>query len=178
MQIADDLMPEGEMHPQLLSPRVKRTSKAVFEAIIEDGFLSLQRRRVYRLLFTHGPLTGREINDTLKSPSGHKRLSELKRLDVVDIYGTKHCRITERIVEAWDVTGRMPLDPSEATSPNPKKPLLEHVAMLHRLKRVLRKRPIPGRKEKPEDFLGRYLVWLSQNVAEVIDDIEEEVEEQ
>ena len=174
VHIVDDLMPDNEFHPQLASPRVKRTSKATFRAIIDEGLLSKQRLNVYKLLFVCGPLTGREVNQRLETVSGHKRLSELKRLDVVDTYGSKTCGVTGRHAEAWDVTGRMPLAPEHATSPHPKKRMLQEVSRGVRLAAVLRKRPVPAPKEDPKDFMGRYLVWLNQDVALVLDDIEEE----
>lgn len=174
MSEAEDLMPEGEFHPQLASARVKRTSKETFLAILEEGVLSKQRRRVYKLLFVAGPLTGREVNERLGSVSGHKRLSELQRLDVVDIYGTRTCGITSRQSEAWDVTGRMPLFREEAVSPHPRKAVFAEASKTSRLSCALRKRPILRPKEKPEDFLGRYLLWLNREVDPILGDIEEE----
>jgi len=173
----EDFTPVGEVHPQLISPRVKRTSKAVFSAIIEEGLLTRQRKKVYELLFTQGPLTGREVNAKLNTVSGHKRLSELQRLDVADTYGSKRCSVTDRIVEAWDVTGRMPVMPELAVAPSPKHKLLRITAKANRLAAVLRSRPLPESKEEYDHFVGRYLLWLNGPVKEVVDDIEEESDE-
>lgn len=172
-----DLMPDDEFHPQLVSDRVKRTSKIVFEAIIKDGVLSKERRRVYEILYQRGPLTGREVNKLLYSPSGHKRLSELKRQDVIDIFGTKTCSVTNREVEAWDVTGRAALPCEEAVTPHPRKAAFSAASKAARLARILRLRPIPGPKEAPKAFLNRYHTWLSAEVSKVLGDIEEESDE-
>ena len=175
--MTQDLMPPNEFHPQLASPRVKRTSRMTFFDIIDNGLLSKQRMSIYKILFLHGPVTGREVNRHHDSVSGHKRLSELKRLDVADTYGTKVCEVTGREAEAWDVTGRMPFKKEEGVSPHPKKKEFQEESRGERLALVLRKRPVPAPKERSKAFVGRYLLWLNQEVDPVLSLIEEESDE-
>jgi len=89
--------------------RVRQSSKDAWKKIKENGLLSWTRWKVYHLLYMNGPLTGREINDIHKTNSGHKRLSELRNLGVVQEAGKKICSITGMNVIAWDVTDRLPI---------------------------------------------------------------------
>jgi len=89
-----NLAPAGERHPQLLSKRVKPTSKLAFLEFVTDGRLVGQRQAVYDLLKASGPLTGRELDAMLSSVSAHKRLSELERLGAVAVDCRRTCTIS------------------------------------------------------------------------------------
>lgn len=109
---ATDAVWQQVFEPQENSSGMRDTSKAVFNQIKEDGTLSKMRWMVYEYLFLHGPLTGAELDEQLRKQGGrghyHKRLSELKRFDIVQETNKRACKITGRLVYEWDVTSRMP----------------------------------------------------------------------
>ncbi len=99
-----------------MKQRVRDTSLATYRAIQQQGLLSRMRWVVYNTLFSHGPLTSRELDHRLSAggksedrPSYHKRLSELERLGVIRTVGKRPCGITGRTVYAWDVTSQLPV---------------------------------------------------------------------
>lgn len=153
--------------------RGDRRRETIHESILSSGLLPEARRRVYMLLWAHGPLTGREINFRLSTQSGHKRLSELKRLDIVDTFGKKKCSSAGRLSEAWDVSGR-PISLNGASTPDPRKKIFDDAERVRKLARVLRVRPIPKAKESAKNFLDRYHIWSSAEVSQVADLFEEE----
>ena len=92
---------------------IRNTSAMAYHAIKANGLLSRMRWLVYDCLYQHGPLTGNEVNERLKSPgqvapSYHKRLSELETLGVVRTIGVRACSVTGRECEEWDVTSNLP----------------------------------------------------------------------
>ena len=129
--------PPYEFHPQLHSSNIRRTSKQSYQRIVEGGLLSTQRMKVYVCLWEAGePMTGTEINTTLRGKSYHKRLSELQRLGVIEEVGTRYCRVTGHECVVWDVTGNLPEDAvtSRPTRPTPntiKRALQQVKAMEH-----------------------------------------------
>lgn len=92
---------------------MRQTSIETYQQIEEGGLLSEMRWTVYRTLFHHGPLTGRELNQRLgegatTSASYHKRLSELELLGVAYVTRERVCTITGRNACEWDVTDKLP----------------------------------------------------------------------
>ena len=67
----------------------------------KTGELSRKRRDVYEALLSHGDMTGRELNEYLKSQSAHKRISELYKLGFIVPVAERECRVTGRHVVAW-----------------------------------------------------------------------------
>lgn len=85
---------------------MKTMSIEAYWSILEDGTLGQMQREAATEIARHGDLTGRELNDTLKSVSAHKRLSELEDMGVIHVKEVRRCRITGREVEAWAMTGK------------------------------------------------------------------------
>lgn len=96
---------------------VRQTSKDAYLTIKETGLLSERRWMVYHILYNHGPLTGNEVYQRLKTEFGIKfgnapsivsRLGELRDLGVVSEYGKTICSVTGMRVIRWDVTSNLP----------------------------------------------------------------------
>jgi len=144
------------------------------EAILDSGILTQSQRVVYMAVYANGPITGREINFRLSTQSGHKRLAELKRLDVIDTFGKKKCTSSGKLTVAWRVTHREPKLKKDAAPTSPRARLMQTTGRAIRLAKALRLRPGVRRKEPAEEFMGRYLKWERDHVATITDDIEEE----
>jgi hypothetical protein len=168
----EDLTPPGEVHPQLISKRVKKTSKDTFDAVIASGLLSKMRLAVYKCLYDRGPLTGSEIDEILCRNGGrghyHKRLSELERFEVAEVVGHKKCSITGRVVEAWDLTDKMPARIEEPPSLSLRKEIEILEKRVKRLSDVLRNRPNPDGWKKASLFLRGYRAWASHYITTTI----------
>jgi len=146
----------------------------VHEAILNSGILTQSQRVVYMAVYAHGPITGREINFRLSTQSGHKRLAELKRLDVIDTFGRKKCTSSGRLTVAWSVTHREPKLKADAAPTSPRSKFMQANGRAAGLAKALRFRPRVRRKESAEAFVGRYLKWERDYVTTITDDIEEE----
>jgi hypothetical protein len=149
--------------PQLHSTRMRRTSEAVFQQIIEEGLLSTQRFAVYQLLYNRGPLTGREVNAALGIVSGHKRLSELQRRGVVEEAEERECTVTRRTVIAWDVTDALPTDPPKRADRKPARPVADDLRVTLGLMRTYWKDQANAGTAPPEAF-NRTMRWLASLV--------------
>lgn len=117
---------------------IRDTSILAYQQIEADGSLSRNRFEVYQCLFEHGPLTGSEVNNLLKSKSGHKRLSELQARGVARPVEKRQCNVTGKLAYTWDVTSNLPVEPDKETveetvEPAPVDPRAEMRAMLHTL---------------------------------------------
>lgn len=99
---------------------IRQTSIQAYREIEAKGLLSKVRWLVYAHLYTHGPLTGSELNSQMGGVGYHKRLSELERLGVVATVGRRTCSITGMECELWDVTANLPTGsiPSSSTKPS------------------------------------------------------------
>lgn len=82
---------------------MRGTSVSSFEQIKDSGLLSKARLLAFEAIVRNGPVTGSELNAILRSKSGHKRLSELQRLGLVEESGRKICSKTGHEVIAWKV---------------------------------------------------------------------------
>lgn len=85
---------------------MKTMSIEAYWEILEDGTLGMMQRQAATEIARHESLTGRELDDVLKSMSAHKRLSELEDMGVIYVKEVRPCRITGRDVEAWAMTGK------------------------------------------------------------------------
>lgn len=90
---------------------IQPTSAQTYYDIVQSGELGESQREVLRLLIDRGPLTGSEVNTSLHSASGHKRLSELEKMGVVRAGIPRICTVTQREAIEWEVTGRPPVRP-------------------------------------------------------------------
>lgn len=92
---------------------VRQTSIDAFNAIKDSGLLSTRRWQVYEYLFKNGPCTAKQVTGNLRSglqDSGgyNTRLSELRRMGVVQEVGKVECPESGHNVILWDVTDKMP----------------------------------------------------------------------
>lgn len=93
---------------------VRSTSLLIYEEIMASGLLTFQKALVYRQVFLHGPLTGREVTKMLAEPgetatSYHKRLSELRDLGVIKESPARICAVSGNLALTWEVTGALPV---------------------------------------------------------------------
>lgn len=95
---------------------VKETSLTCYRQVVAEGLLSRVRLLVWEELARRGPVTGRELDAALAQPgetrtSYHKRLSELQRVGLARVVGTRACRVTGREAEAWEAVDAIPTKP-------------------------------------------------------------------
>lgn len=100
----------------------RSTSVEVYHQIVENGLLTHQKALVYKHLYHHGPLTGRELTKALAEPgetatSYHKRLSELRDLGVVKECPVRECAVSGNAALTWDVTDALPTKVQRAKPP-------------------------------------------------------------
>lgn len=98
---------------------MRQTSLDTYRDIKDSGLLGNMQWKVYSFLFSHGPMTGRELDDAMAGAgetrtSYHKRLPELVRRGVVSCKEKRACRVTGRKAHEWDVTPLMPRAPEAA----------------------------------------------------------------
>lgn len=91
----------------------RNTSITAYNTICDNKLLSLRRMEVYDYLFRNGPCTAKQVTNGLISPGQNSggyttRLSELKRMGVVDEVGETKCQETGQTVLLWDVNDRLP----------------------------------------------------------------------
>lgn len=98
---------------------IRQTSIQAYREIEAKGLLSKVRWLVYSHLYTHGPLTGSELNSQMGGVGYHKRLSELERLGVATTVGRKTCSVTGMECELWDVTANLPTGSITSSSTKP-----------------------------------------------------------
>lgn len=92
------------------------TSIDIYYKIKEEGLLSKLRFEVYDVIFfSLDGLTANEVYHKIKSSknfdindSYHQRLSELKRLGVIESKHKRICSITRRMVYVWKITNKLP----------------------------------------------------------------------
>jgi DNA-binding Lrp family transcriptional regulator len=95
---------------------IRDTSVEAFNTIKANGLLSEKRERVYRILYTFGPLIGSEVSQkytdlfgkTSASETIRNRLTELRDLGVVKEIGKQLDSKTGMKVILWDVTSSLP----------------------------------------------------------------------
>ena len=86
---------------------MRHTSTKAYHEIRDNGLLSKMRFKVYEAVYKYGPITGVGLNRLLKTPSAHKRLSELEAAGVIEIVGEKKTT-TGHMGILWDVTKALP----------------------------------------------------------------------
>lgn len=87
---------------------MKKTSVTAYLDLLDENKIRGMQLQVLRTLARLGPLTGRELNEALKSVSAHKRLSELEARGAVEVAGERRCTESGKMVEFWQLTGRVP----------------------------------------------------------------------
>lgn len=87
---------------------MRATSIAAYHAIESNGLLNQKQWLVYRELFHHGPLSGYELDERLKTADAHKRVSELVDAKVVIDVGKKTNLATGMPNLIFDVTDHVP----------------------------------------------------------------------
>lgn len=100
----------------------RKTSIVAYNTIKNNGVLKSMRLKVYEMLYAHGPLTGRELDQMMARAgetrtSYHKRLSELQAMGVVETTSVRACRVSQQMAVQWDVTDQLPVPlPKRKTS--------------------------------------------------------------
>lgn len=121
------------------------TSVMALRQQLASGALSRERFRVWDALAMHGPMTGREVDDRLKTVSAHKRLIELCDLGVAEIVGERTCKVTGRIAVEWAALERLPVGEVRKSKTRSRKELEQEVAelkaKLERLEEHLNRQP-------------------------------------
>lgn len=82
---------------------MKNTSKQSYKECKESGYMTAKQTEVYNILKACGPLTANEINQTTKSTSNHKRLSELQDKGLVMDCGSRYDQDTRKMVTVWQI---------------------------------------------------------------------------
>ena len=87
--------------------RVRETSKEAYKRLVEGGYLTPKRAEVYCWLKDHGEATAREVERGLRDKNAQKRLSELRKQDMVkELPNRRPCKVTGNRVILWDITTR------------------------------------------------------------------------
>ena len=58
---------------------MKQTSIETYQQIEQDGTINREQKAVLICFAEHGQLTGRQLDEIMANPDGHKRISELSR---------------------------------------------------------------------------------------------------
>lgn len=87
----------------------RQTSIDVYHQIRANGMLAGMRWKVYDVLYQQGPVTRGELQQVTGIDYVYNRLSELRRMGVVQIVGTRACRVTGNVCQLWDVTSALPV---------------------------------------------------------------------
>ncbi len=142
--------------------RVRTTSFEAYREIRDRGLLSPMRWRVYACLYGYGPFTSAELDEHMRNPKElrpgyHKRLSELRGMEVVQEVGERECRVTGRNAIVWDVTDRLPVKLDKKTQ-NPRPPKKELREALEIIKHWQRQATLAG--EPDSTAIRRLVKWL------------------
>lgn len=94
----------------------RRTSYAAYMKIEANGLLSKARLAVYQELFQRGPMTAGELAESINMVRNNcaTRLAELRDRGVVAEVGERECTVTHKNVIVWDVTDKLPVEPTES----------------------------------------------------------------
>jgi hypothetical protein len=134
------------------------TSAQTYYSILNSGELGESQKKVLQLLLDHGPLTGTEVNEALRSRSGHKRLSELERMGVIRAGPPRPCRVTKREAVEWVVTGRTPAKQAATTDSTPSRSQFE--SAVEEIRALIRFRKLYDPAYSVTDDLYRVGIWL------------------
>jgi len=80
---------------------MRSTSLTAYQQIKAERLLPRMQFQVYKVLHKRGPMTGNELNHVIFHFSAHRRLSELKRLGVIEEAGIRRDRISGRNALVW-----------------------------------------------------------------------------
>jgi hypothetical protein len=142
------------------------TSRLAYERIVAAKMLPPARLRTYDLLYREGPMTARQVDDTL-GRDYHKRLPELLEQGVVCQSGTISCPVTNQEVYLWDITDQIPV-------PLKRRKATEGEALTGRAKAIAEiKKAISEKKRSAElqQLLGELEVSLEEPSKPSEDDI-------
>lgn len=85
---------------------MEQTSGEAYAELANSGELGKRARAVITVLNQWPNSTQGEIAQRTGNDSDRKRLSELKKLEIVRQSGMRPCRITGRMAKTWALTGR------------------------------------------------------------------------
>jgi hypothetical protein len=85
---------------------MKTMAVEAYWEVLEDRTLEHVQREVATEVARHDSMTGRELDEALRSSSAHKRLAGLGALGVLYVKSVRACRVTGRNAKAWAMTGK------------------------------------------------------------------------
>ena len=80
---------------------MRQTSLESYRHIVGAGILGKQQKKVFQAIRSHGPITGRELDDLTGSMDAHKRVSELNGKGLIREHDRRRCKISGRNAIAW-----------------------------------------------------------------------------
>ena len=110
----------------------RETSIIAYNAIKDSGLLSKLKWRVYDYLYKFGPLTAKQINIRLGCATTNSgvyttRLSELRRIGVVEEVGRIECEYSGQKVILWDVNKNLPIKHNKKTKTKTKDKIIKEL---------------------------------------------------
>ncbi len=82
--------------------------------ILASPLLHPTDKKTYEAVYGYsGPITGAEIREAIGEMNPHGRLNNLAKHGVVRKDGKKFCRFTNKLVQAWVITGQVPTEPQK-----------------------------------------------------------------
>ena len=113
----------------------RETTIAAYHRADATGLIQGIKLKVLAILAEHGPMTANEMrkygDPNANSGVYGTRLSELKRMGVVQEVGERPCETTGYSAIEWDLTGNLPVKPpKEKTKRELKKEILDDIAAL------------------------------------------------
>lgn len=101
---------------------VRQTSIDCFEQIRSTGVVSQRRLEVLEAISRTCPCTTSEATRAISTSSFGigSRFTELREMGVIYEVGTRKCRVTDRNVIEWDLTGNMPVKYKKKLNTKPK----------------------------------------------------------
>lgn len=87
---------------------MRSTSVEAYHKVQESGLLADRQREAYRTFYSHGPLTGQELNSLMTGDGAWKLCAPLKGLGLIHEVGKTKCKVTGNTAYLWDVTSKLP----------------------------------------------------------------------
>ena len=116
----------------------RETTIEAYHRADATGLIQGIKLKVLEILAKHGPMTANEMRK-YGDPSANSgvygtRLSELKRMGVVQEVGERPCETTGYSAIEWDLTGNLPVKlPKEKTKKEIKKEIMDDVITLGKI---------------------------------------------
>jgi len=109
---------------------MKHTSIETYRQIEQDETINREQKAVLICFAEHGPLTGRQLDEIMVNPDGHKRISELSRRGSLINLRTIKDEKTGRPAILWSFQSQGQLFKTEKTKKPTRAQLLARIAEL------------------------------------------------